>query len=81
MVATSEDKMIDFHISRLKDKQADVLLRTIEELVKFGSKAERALPALEAVYKTATDPIVRDAAHRAGRTIFFAAKNSNEGTA
>ncbi len=78
-MATSEDKMIDFHISRLKDKQAEVILRTIEELLKFGGRAERALPALEAVYKSATDPIVKEAAHRAGRTIFFASKNGNEG--
>ncbi|MBZ0314847.1 MAG: hypothetical protein K8L91_00405 [Anaerolineae bacterium] len=78
-MASSEDKMIDFHISRLKDRQAEVLLRTIEELLKFGAKAERALPALEAVYKSATDPNVKEAAHRAGRTIFFATKNGNEG--
>ncbi len=78
-MASSEDKMIDFHISRLKDRQAEVLLRTIEELLKFGAKAERALPALEAVYKSATDPNVKEAAHRAGRTIFFATKSGNEG--
>jgi hypothetical protein len=74
-VATSEEKMIEFHISRLKDKQPDVLLRTIQELVNFGAKAERALPALEALYKSSPDPNVKEAAHRAGRTIFFATKN------
>jgi hypothetical protein len=74
-MATSEEKMIEFHISRLKDKQPDVLLRTIQELVNFGAKAERALPALEALYKSNADANVREAAHKAGRTIFFAIKN------
>jgi hypothetical protein len=77
-MVSSEDKMINFHISRLKDKQVDVLLRTIEALEKFGDKAERALPALEDLYKSATDPEVKAAAQRAGRTIFLKVKEAGD---
>jgi hypothetical protein len=77
---SSEDKMIDFHISRLKDKQVDVLLRTIEELERLGAKASRALPALEQLFKTSPDPNVKAAAKRAGYNIFMKSKEDGEDT-
>lgn len=69
-MVSSQQKVVQFHISRLKDKSADVVLRTIEELVKFGADAKDALPVLEQVYRTNEDPTVKKAAQLAGIEIY-----------
>ncbi len=69
---SSQDKVIQFHISRLKDKNQEVLLRTIKELVQLGARAEPALAGLEELFRTAPDPEVKQAAQQAGRIIFTA---------
>lgn len=70
-MASSQDKVIKFHISRLKDKSSDVLLKTIEQLVTFGADAEDALPLLEELFKNNEDVEVRKAAQDAGRSIYL----------
>ena len=70
-MASSQDKVISFHISRLKDKSSDVLLKTIEQLVTFGADAKDALPLLEELFKTNEDVEVRKAAQDAGRSIYL----------
>ncbi len=70
-MASSQDKVIRFHISRLKDKNSDVLLKTIEQLLTFGADAEEALPLLEELFKTNEDIEVRKAAQDAGRFIYL----------
>jgi hypothetical protein len=69
-MASSQDKVISFHISRLKDKNTDVLLKTIEQLITFGADAKDALPLLEELYKSNEDPDVQKAAQHAGLYIY-----------
>ena len=61
-------RLIDFHVARLKDKNRDVRLRSIEELRLLNDPA--ALDALKDVYDTDVDPEVRKAAQAAGLEIF-----------
>lgn len=76
-MASSKDKVLQFHISRLKDKNIDVLLRTIQELVKFGAAAEDALPELERIFRTHEDTTVKKAAQLAGYEIYQKVKAEN----
>lgn len=75
---SSEDKIIQFHIARLKDKNSEVLLKTITELERYAEKAKAALPLLEMLYKTSEDESVKNAAKQAGRNIYFAVKGQEE---
>ena len=61
-MASSQQKVVQFHISRLKDKNPEVLLRTIQELAAFGADAAEALPILEQVYRNHDDPQIKRAA-------------------
>ncbi len=72
---SSEDKVIQFHISRLRDKNPDVLLKTIQELVQFGAKAEPALPTLKDIFENTDNLDVKKAAQQAGRAIFAQVKS------
>jgi HEAT repeat protein len=62
-------KLVDYHIARLKDRRADVRLKSIQELAELGDPD--ALPALQETFRTDTDFEVRKAAQEAGRTIFL----------
>jgi DUF1009 family protein len=75
---SSEDKVIQFHIARLKDKNPDVLTKTIQELERFGAKADAALPILEELFRTSDDVGVKKAAQQAGRSIYLAVKGQEE---
>lgn len=77
-MASSQEKMVQFHISRLKDKNIDVLLRTIEALAQFGADAAEALPVLEQVYRNHENPEVRKAAQKAGYRIYSQTKDDDE---
>jgi hypothetical protein len=66
------ERMVIFHIERLKDKNAQVRLKSIEELTLLGSTS--ALEALESVYRNDPDDTVRLAAKKAGRTIYLKSK-------
>lgn len=66
---SSKEKVIQYHISRLKDKNPEVLVKTIQELAQFGKDAADALPLLESLFWTSEDVGVKKAAQLAGRTI------------
>ena len=61
-------KILDYLLSRLNDRDAQVRLKTIEELADLGDP--EALVPLERVFKTDPDEAVRKAAQKAGQAIF-----------
>ncbi len=70
IVAVSvQQKLVAYHIARLKDKSAAVRLKTIKELAELGDPD--ALDALQSIYRHDLDPEVRQAAQEAGRQIFL----------
>jgi hypothetical protein len=75
-MATSLEKIIAFHISRLQDKRPDVRLNAIAELQAMGADAKPALQALETCYKESEEPDIKKAAQEAGFSIYMAAKNA-----
>jgi HEAT repeat protein len=62
------DRMIAYHLERVKDKNPDVRIKSIEELAEL--EAEQALGTLEEIFRTDPDEAVRRAAQQAGRTIY-----------
>jgi HEAT repeat protein len=62
-------RIIEYHIARLRDKRAEVRLQSIEELLLL--EATEAIDALKEVYDNDDDPAVRKAAQRAGRKLFL----------
>lgn len=75
---TAVERMIAFHLERLKDKNAAVRLKSIEELTLLG--ATGALEALENVFRSDPDETVRLAAKKAGRTLYFKLKEQDDGS-
>ncbi len=71
------ERMIAYHLERLKDKNPEVRLKSIEELVSL--EAAQALTVLEEIYRS--DPVddVRKAAQKAGRAIFMKMKEKEKG--
>lgn len=61
-------KLLEYHISRLKDKRVDVRLESIRELVLLNDAS--ALDALREVFLNDSDLEVRKAAQEAGRIIY-----------
>jgi len=74
MSSSYTKKLVAYHISRLKDKSADVRLKSIQELMQLADT--EALPALEQLFKSDTDKEVRRAAQEAGLSIYNANKGS-----
>lgn len=72
------EKIVQFHISRLKDRSVEVQLNTIRELELLGAQAEAALPALKELFETTEDENVQRAAQRAGYTIFQKVKEQRQ---
>lgn len=62
-------RIVEYHIGRLQDKDANVRLKSINELALLGDAD--ALEPLQAVYQNDTDARVRKAAQEAGRAIFL----------
>jgi HEAT repeat protein len=60
--------VIEFHISRLKDKNPQVRVKSARELGLLGDVS--ALEALEELFRTETDPEVRKAVQEAGRRLY-----------
>ncbi len=71
-MASATERMIAFHLSRLQDKNPQVRIKSIEELVLL--EAIQALNALEEVYRNDSDDVVRLAAQKAGRALFLKKK-------
>jgi hypothetical protein len=70
------ERMIAFHLERLKDKNAEVRLKSIEELLLL--EATSALEMLESVFRSDPDETVRLAAKKAGRVLYFKLKEREE---
>jgi hypothetical protein len=68
-MASATERMIAFHLSRLEDKNPQVRIKSIEELVLL--EATQTLETLESVYRNDADESVRLAAQKAGRILFF----------
>ena len=62
-------QIVEYHISRLKDKSPVARLRAIQELVLLEDGD--ALDALKDVFETDSDEDVRKAAQQAGRELFL----------
>lgn len=75
---SSKEKVIQYHISRLKDKNPEVLVKTIQELAQFGKDAADALPLLESIFWTSQEPSVKKAAQHAARVILEQPGNNQE---
>lgn len=69
-------KILEYHLRRLNDKDPQVRLKTIQELVELGDAA--ALEALQHTFQNDADDDVRKAAQAAGRAIFI--KNRQQQT-
>ena len=66
---TLNAKIVAYHIARLKDRSAEVRLKSIHELAELGDPA--ALDALQETFRADSDLEVRKAAQEAGRAIFL----------
>jgi HEAT repeat protein len=62
------NRVVNYHIGRLKDKNPDVRLKSINELRLIGDP--EALSALEEIFRTDPEIEVRKAAQAAGYEIF-----------
>ncbi|MFP4322587.1 MAG: hypothetical protein ACLFTK_09050 [Anaerolineales bacterium] len=71
---SAEEKIIEYHISRLRANRPDVLLDAIAQLEAMGAMAKPALDALQALHDRSVDPEIKEAARQAGFNIFMAAK-------
>jgi len=60
--------MITYHLSRLKDKNPEVRIKSIEELALL--EATQAYEALEKLFREDPVPTVRKAAQKAGLVLF-----------
>ncbi len=75
------ERMIAYHIARLKDKNPEVRLKSIHELDLL--EAVEAFDALEALYRSESDPQVKEAARQLGRKLYLkmqAQKKQSGGT-
>lgn len=63
------ERLIRYHLSRLKDKNPQVRVQSIQELALL--EATEAYDTLEAIYRSDPDPDVRRAAQQAGRVLFL----------
>ncbi|MEP7289986.1 MAG: HEAT repeat domain-containing protein [Chloroflexota bacterium] len=61
--------LLEYHIGRLKDKNAEIRLKSINELKLLGDPT--ALEPLEQIFRTDSEPEVRKAAQEAGREIYL----------
>lgn len=61
-------KLINYHLSRLKNKSPEIRLSAIQELETIGN--HDVLAILEQVYRTDIDEAVREAAQVSGRKLF-----------
>lgn len=71
-MASATERMIAYHIARLKDKNPGVRIKSIEELALLH--AVEAYTTLEEMFHTDPDDDVRKAAQKAGRTLFVLKK-------
>ena len=65
---TSTERLIDYHLARLNDRDPQVRIKSINELALLD--AVGALEALETVYRTDSEQSVRRAAQIAGKKLY-----------
>jgi HEAT repeat protein len=65
-------RIVEYHISRLKDKSPEIRIKAIQELVLLEDIS--AMDALQEVFKNDPDEDVRKAAQQAGRELFLKIK-------
>lgn len=73
---TVAQRLIAYHLGRLRDKNPLVRIRSIRELALL--EAVDALDTLEHVFRTDPDPEVRQAAQEAGRALYQLKQRSEE---
>lgn len=78
MMTTASKRIVAYHISRLQDKNPQVRLKAINELMLIADAD--ALDALREVFESDPDLDVRKAAQEAGRAIFLKKKQQDEET-
>ncbi|NJL92393.1 MAG: hypothetical protein HC915_01085 [Anaerolineae bacterium] len=78
-MATSQEKIIAYYISRLRDKRPEVQREAIQGLEAIGAEAEEALEPLKALYESAAEEAIRRMAQLAAYNIFMAVKHRDEG--
>lgn len=71
-------QIVEYHIARLKDKNSDVRLKAIQELVLLEDGD--ALEALKDVFETDADDDVRKVAQQAGRELFLKVRAKEQST-
>ena len=76
---SAPERMIAFHIARLKDKNPQVRIKSIQELELL--EATDAFGLLEELFRNDPDPDVRVAAQQAGKTLFRVIQKNNEKSA
>jgi hypothetical protein len=74
-MASATEKMISYHISRLKDKSPQIRVKSIEELALL--EATDAYTVLEELFRNDPEPDVRAAAQKAGRALYLKMHNGN----
>lgn len=74
-MSSAIERMIAFHLARLKDKNPDVRIKSIEELSLLG--AVQVMDELETVFRTDLDENVRAAAKKAGRELFIKSRSND----
>jgi HEAT repeat protein len=67
-MSSATERMVAYHLARLKDKSPEVRIKSIQELALLG--ATQALGALEEIFRNDPDEEVRKAARRAGRLLW-----------
>ncbi|MBN1963950.1 MAG: HEAT repeat domain-containing protein [Anaerolineae bacterium] len=69
------ERMIAYHLARLKDKNPQIRIASIEELALL--EATQAYSVLEDLYHNDPDEDVRQAAKKAGRVLFLIIQKEN----
>jgi len=72
----ARQRLVEYHLGRLKDKRAEVRIEAIQELLQLD--AVEALETLQELYKTDTDADVKKAAQNAGRVLFLKSRQQSD---
>lgn len=67
-------RLLEYHLSRLKDKNPQARINAIQELLLIGDTS--VLESLQEVFKNDVDEEVRKVAQKAGRELFLKARTS-----
>lgn len=75
-MSSTIQKVVDYHVKRLQDKNAEIRMKAIRELELLAHPS--ALDALRNVFENDVDLEVRKAAQEAGRQIFLKNKTTGD---